>query len=33
MSGAAEHAEKCSQRFKIEEATTVSVEETFHSRK
>ena len=33
MSGAAEHAEKCSQRFKFEEATTVSVEETFHSRK
>ena len=25
--------EKCSQRFKFEEATTMSVEETFHSRK
>ena len=33
MSGAAEHAKKCSQRFKFEEASTVSVEETFHSRK
>ena len=33
MSGAAEHAEKCSEEFKFEEATTVSVEETFYSRK